>query len=381
MPTIPNNPNPPGGPIPPQPQWPGPPRREPPTRVILEQHGGFFGRWGGRLGWLLLLFALIYIVGKHGELDRYKQTNPQVEEKFVGGKPSKLSATDKVAIISVEGVIIKEDCFATWQIDQAAADPDVKAVVLRVDSPGGTVTGSNYIYHELLKLAEKKKIKLVVSMGSLAASGGYYVSMAVGDTPDSIFAEPTTWTGSIGVLIPHYDISELLEKWNIKDDSVASNPLKLMLSMTRKQTPEVAKKEHDILQTLVDDTFKDFKDIVKAGRPKFRQDEKALDELATGQVYTAKQALANGLVDKLDYLDAAVARAIELNSANFNDPQNVRVVKYVQPQGLLAVLSGSNASGQSSRANMGGIDLGAILDLTAPRAYYLCTWLPAVVGH
>ena len=119
---------------------------------------------------------------------------------------------------------------------------------MRVDSPGGTITGSNYLYHLLNELAKEKKIKLVVSMGGMAASGGYYISMAVGDTPDTIFAEPTTWTGSIGVVIPHYDISELLEKWNVTDDSIVSNPLKLIGSPTRKVSPELAKQEHDILQ-------------------------------------------------------------------------------------------------------------------------------------
>ena len=108
-------------------------------------------------------------------------------------------------------------------------------------------------------------------MGGIAASGGYYISMAVGDTPDTIFAEPSTWTGSIGVLIPHYDVSGLLEKWNVTDDTIASNPLKLIGSPTRKTSPEIAEKERAILQKLVDESFQDFKDIVKTGRPKFRQ--------------------------------------------------------------------------------------------------------------
>ena len=377
MSTAPNNPNPPATPVIPQPSFP-PPRREPPTRVILEQGGGFFGRWSSRLGWLLFILALLYIAGMYGSYSSYVQSNPHIEEHLVSGEAS---AADKVAIITIDGVIMKGDGFAKWQIDQVRKDPSVKAVVVRVDSPGGTVTGSDDIYHQLVELANdpKRPMKLVVSMGAIAASGGYYVSMAVGDTPDSIFAEPATWTGSIGVLIPHYDISELLDKWNIRDDTVASNPLKLILSPTRKVSPEIAIQEHKILQTLVDDTFHDFKEIVKKGRPKFQQNPKALDDLATGQVYTAKQALEGGLVDKLGYQEEAVKRAIELNADKFSDRNNVRVVKYTLPQGLLSTLTGSSGSAPDSRPAVGGMDLAALLDLTAPRAYYLCSWLPALV--
>ena len=105
-----------------------------------------------------------------------------------------------------------EESFAKKQIDQVRDDNHVKAVVLRVDSPGGTVTGSDYIYHHLKKLAEERQIPMVVSMGSVAASGGYYVAMAAGEKENTIYAEPTTWTGSIGVIIPHYDLTGLLEK-------------------------------------------------------------------------------------------------------------------------------------------------------------------------
>ena len=311
VPNAPNQPagfgpNPPSGYVVPPAQYVALP--PPPTRVVLVRSG--FGRIGAWLGWLLFLIALFYVVKLNSNYASYQQTNPHIEEQFVSHS---VAAEDKVAIVRVEGTIMHEDGYAKWQIDQARKDPNVKAVVLRVDSPGGTITGSNYLYHELLKLQEDKKIHLVVSMGAIAASGGYYISMAVGDTPDTIYAEPTTWTGSIGVLIPHYDVSGLLEKWNITDDSVASNPLKLTGSPTRKVSPELAEKEHAILQKLVDESFADFKDIVKQGRPKFQKDPEALDKLATGQVYTAKQAKELGLVDELGYLDEAVERAIKLN--------------------------------------------------------------------
>ena len=159
--------------------------------------------------------------------------------------------------LSPSGVIHEaEDGFVKRQIDHAEADEHVKAVVLRVDSPGGTVSGSDYIYHHLRKLVEKRKIPLVVSMGGMAASGGYYVSMAVGHEPDRIFAEPTCFTGSIGVLMPHYEIAGLLEKIGAKEDSILSNPLKGMGSIARPMT----KQEREIFQRLIDDSFAQFKD-------------------------------------------------------------------------------------------------------------------------
>ena len=118
---------------------------------------------------------------------------PRVQEKFVSHDKN---AEDKVVILPIEGIILEsEDGFVKRAIDTAMKDEHVKAVVLRVDSPGGSVSGSDYLYHHLCKLAETKKIPIVVSMGSIAASGGYYVSMAVGHEPDTIFAEPTCFTG------------------------------------------------------------------------------------------------------------------------------------------------------------------------------------------
>ncbi|HEX4000267.1 MAG TPA: signal peptide peptidase SppA [Pirellulales bacterium] len=376
MSPIPANPNQPGGFVPPsQPVVTEPPRRELPMRIILEPSGRGWGRWSGRLGWALFVLALLYIIFTYGSYSSYMQANPNIEEKFVSNSKT---ARDKVAIITIEGIIEHQDGFAKWQIDRAREDPDVKAVVVRVDSPGGTITGSNYLYHLLVELAKKKQIKLVVSMGGLAASGGYYVSMAVGDTPDTIYAEPTTWTGSIGVVIPHYDVSDLLTKWDITDDSIISNPLKLIGSPTRKVSPELAKQEHDILQTLVDQSFDDFKDIVKSGRPEYKKNPEELDKLATGQVFTAKQALADHLVDKIGYIDDAVNQAIGLNGL---EAGSVRVVKYSAPKGLLnEMLLGSSASSDLAALSRGPkFDLSALLDLTAPRAYYLCTWLPSVV--
>ncbi len=280
------------------------------------------------------------------------------------------TARDKIAIISVKGLIVDGHGFVKHQIDRVRADPKVKAIVLYVDSPGGTVTGADYIYHYLTKLRKERSLPMVVSMGSLATSGGYYVSMAVGDESDAIFAEPTTTTGSIGVIMPHYDLSGLLEKLAIKDDSIVSHPRKELLSMTRPLTAA----DRKIVQDYINESFDRFKMIVKSGRPllkKANPDDQLLDpktkrDLATGEIFTASQAKKYGLVDRIGFLEDAIDRAIELAGL---DPAKVRVVEY-RPVVSLGSLLGF---GQAKPA---GITFEQLLDWSAPRAYYLATTLP-----
>lgn len=354
----------------------GSPAGERPLQVVVQQQG-MFGRWGRRIPWILLIIAVGFALSYRAAYEQYLQKNPRIEERFVSHSET---ALPKVAIITIEGTIMHSDGFAKWQIDQAAKDPDVKAVVVRVDSPGGTVTGSDYLYHHLKMLREGessgRKVPLVVSMGGIAASGGYYLSMAAGDVPDTVFAERTTWTGSIGVIIPHFTVADLLESWKIEDDSIVSGPYKELGSPTQKLSPEMAKKERAILQGLVDQTFDQFKEVVAEARPQLANNKEAFATATTGQVFTAKQALDLGLVDKLGFLEDAVDRAIELAKL---DPRNVRVVKYVKPEGIFnSALFGPTSSAESLLSEL---KLSALADWATPRAYLLFTWLPAMVAN
>lgn len=274
-------------------------------------------------------------------------------------------ATDKIAVITLEGTILDGDGFVKRQIDHVRDDKDVKAIVLRVNSPGGTVSGSDYLYHHLKKMAAERQLPLVVSMGGIAASGGYYVSMAVGQEKDVIFAEPTTWTGSIGVVIPHYDVSGLMQKLDVSEDSIKSHRLKQMGNPTRPMTEE----ERQIFQELVNESFSRFKEIVKSGRPRLAGDEAALDKVATGQVFTTRQALASGLVDKEGFVEDALDRAVELAKL---DKTKVKAVKYKHLGGIFDLLDMRARSQPPSKIG----ELAALLDLATPRAYFLCTWLP-----
>ena len=272
-------------------------------------------------------------------------------EKYVFGEKT---ATDKIAILSVSGTILgNEDGFVKKQIDSITKDKRVKAVVLRVVSPGGTISGSDYYLEQLKKMKSERKIPVVVSMGAMATSGGYYVAM-VGDR---LFAEQTTLTGSIGVIAPMYNLSELCQKIGVSSDPIVSGPMKGMGNITKPMSEE----EKKIWQSLIDDSFNHFKAVVREGRANFAAQPEQLDTIATGQVYTANQALENGLIDEIGFLDDAIEYAIDKAGLNTN---NCKVVKYTNRKGLMDVLlegQAEEAAAQTKIMNM----------LTSPQPYYL----------
>jgi protease IV len=332
-----------------------------PHSVVVYTQTGWSRLWSWA-GWTGFAACGLLVLGQWLALADYFNTTGNVEEKYVQGEKF---SSDKVAIISIDGVIIDGDGFVKRQIDKVREDDKVKAVVVRVDSPGGSVSGSDYIFHHLKKLREERGLPMVVSMGGMAASGGYYVSMAVGDQQDAIFAEPTCSTGSIGVILPHYDLSGLLERFDVKDDSIATHERKQMLSYTRRMSDE----NREIVQSHIDDMFARFKSVIQEGRPAFKEDPSALDALATGEIFTADKALKNGLIDKIGFQEEAIERALELAKL---DPDKTRVVRYKRPATLFDGL------GLAQARPVDGFDMAALLDLSAPRAWYLATSLPAI---
>ena len=341
-----------------------------PPQVIIQQQATALGRYGKFL-LILLGLAVISIIGLATSYQSYFSPPGGPQERY---HSLSKEASEKIAIVTVAGTIMEGDGFVKEQLDRVRKDDEVVAVVLRIDSPGGTVTGSDYLYHHIRQLCEQRKLPLVVSMGSICASGGYYIAMAVGDQDDSIFAEPTTWTGSIGVVIPHYDFSGMLADYKVKDDSIASHRYKLMGSPTRSLDQAERAEERQLFQELVNLSFEGFKEIVRSGRSKFRADDTALDAVATGQIFTAHQGLEKGLVDKIGFLEAAIKRAAELAG---RDLKSVRCVKYIKPPASLGAL----LSAKTQQPSVLGGDLRTLLDLTAPRAYYLCTWLPSILSN
>lgn len=231
---------------------------------------------------------------------------PDWQEQIISG-----SGTDRIVVITVSGTIGLDAGSGLFsdqlsheqllsQIRQAARDPRVKAVVLRIESPGGGVVASNEIHHELQKLRDAEK-RLVISMGSVAASGGYYIA-----TPgERIYANPDTLTGSLGVIISLVNVEETFDKLGLRQVVFKSGELKDIGSPTREITDE----EAAILQAIIDEAYQGFIDVIEAGRGLPRD---TVLEIADGRIYTGRQALALDLIDELGNLDEAIAGAQEL---------------------------------------------------------------------
>lgn len=217
---------------------------------------------------------------------------------FLNGAP--VVASDKVAVIKVEGVIMDSEDIVR-QLKKYADNESVKAVVLRVNSPGGAVAPSQEIYSEVIKHRKKTGQKVVVSMGSVAASGGYYIAVAA----DRIVANPGSLTGSIGVIMEFATIEDLMAKLGIKGEVVKSGEKKDVGNIMRAMTPE----EREYLQVVINDVHDQFVDAVAKGR-KMKKEDVLL--IADGGIFTGRQAKENGLVDELGDFEDAVDIAAKL---------------------------------------------------------------------
>jgi protease-4 len=214
---------------------------------------------------------------------------------------SRLPVGDRVAILRISGVIVNP-MPVVKKLQKLARDKSVKALVLRVDSPGGSVGASQEIYRAIERFKETGK-PVVVSMGNVAASGGYYVSAPA----DFIFANEGTITGSIGVIVQHIAYRELLNKIGISTTQIKTGKFKDTLSPFRELTPEEKKYIKDTI-TEVHDQF--LSAILKYRKEKIGEEK--LREVADGRIFTGRRALELGLVDAIGGIEDAVAKAKEL---------------------------------------------------------------------
>jgi protease-4 len=214
------------------------------------------------------------------------------------GGDSTFALGDKIAVVDIKGVITSSRDIVE-QIDTFKADDDVKAIILRINSPGGGVGPSQEIYREVLSAKEKKKV--VASMASVAASGGYYVACA----SDLIVANPGTITGSIGVVMEFSNVEDLLKKIGLRSYVIKSGKHKDIGSPLRKMTPE----ERSILQGVIDSVHNQFIRAVAKGRD---MKEEKVRQIADGRIFSGEQAKELGLVDRLGSLQDAIEIAAEL---------------------------------------------------------------------
>ncbi len=209
--------------------------------------------------------------------------------------------SDRVALIRVEGIIL-DSKETIEQLKRYGEDNSVKAIVLRVDSPGGGVVPSQEIYEEIKKIREKGEKKVVVSMGSVAASGGYYIACPA----DKIVANPGSITGSIGVIMELANIEGLLEKIGVKSIVIKSGRHKDIGSVMREMSAE----EKEILQKVLDDVHNQFIEAVVAGRG-IKEEE--VRNIADGRIFTGRQAKEMGLVDEIGNLEDTIKLAAQIS--------------------------------------------------------------------
>lgn len=260
--------------------------------------------------------SLVHVEG----LQAHRYAGPRVEEMVIEDN----NASGKIAVVTIAGIITGQaidpsgysmvDVIKT-QLERAEDDHRVKAVVLKVDSPGGEVLASDDISRAITEFQEQSRKPVIASMGSLAASGGYYVSAPC----RWIVANELTITGSIGVIMSTWNYRGLMNKVGIHPFTFKSGRFKDMLSGSR-EPEDIAPEEKEMVQKLINETYAKFKSVVADGRgyahDKNKSEGKALardwEDFADGRVLSGKEAHQIGFVDELGDFDAAVERAKEI---------------------------------------------------------------------
>jgi protease-4 len=227
------------------------------------------------------------------------------------------TAKDKILVLDIEGLIsslaipgmlsregdILSQVYA--RLEKASADPLVRGIILRLDTPGGEVTASDIVYHELIKFREKTGRPVVGLMMSTAASGGYYIAQAC----DHVIAHSSTITGSIGVISIFPSTEGLLSKIGVKVNVIKSGEMKDAGSTFLEMTSE----DRKVFQGIIDELYQNFLDVISKNRERSLSKEE-LRAVADGRVYTAPQALRLKLIDEIGYFDSALKKVLALAS-------------------------------------------------------------------
>jgi protease-4 len=362
------------------------PPPQPPRRSSLGAFFGGLGRVVSGLSTLLNLLLLVFVISLLVVLfTGLGKTDAGLSERFYGGNKS---SANKIAVVRVEGVLFEGFTdYALHQIEAAAQDTSVKAVVLRIVSPGGTITASDTLHQRLNDLRNGTHPRhpgppkpIVVSMGSVAASGGYYIAMIKGDRPTVILAEPTTVTGSIGVYASFPNVAKFASDYGIKWETVKAGDIKTSGSPFHDMTKE----ERQVWEHMVDHAYLRFLSVIGEARPlskeklqedidiqetvPIRQGKERIQHVqytryrADGGIYTADQAVKYGLVDRIGYLQDALKEAAD--EAGLGD--DYRAITYDKPRTLLGSLLGIDVAAPGLRLGADGLAAA-----TAPRLWLL----------
>ncbi|MBW1859575.1 MAG: signal peptide peptidase SppA [Deltaproteobacteria bacterium] len=258
-----------------------------------------------------------------------------------GNRDSTFEFGEKVGVVEIQGVIADAKPIVS-QLKKFRKNEAIKAIVLRIDSPGGGVGPSQEIYSEVKKTTSEKKV--VASMGAIAASGGYYVAAAA----DHVMANPGTITGSIGVIIEFANVEELFKKIGLSAYVIKSGEYKDVGSPLRKMTS----KERKLLQGFIDNVYEQFVTAVAEGR---QMPEKEVRAIADGRIFSGEQAHELGLLDSLGSMEDAIALAAQLGGIE-GEPSVVYAEK--KKFSLLEFLLGSKVSEAIDRITGGALHSG-----------------------
>ncbi|HLO25845.1 MAG TPA: signal peptide peptidase SppA [Geobacteraceae bacterium] len=244
-------------------------------------------------------------------------------------------------------------------LKKAEADDDIAGVIVRINSPGGTVTASDIIRHDINGFRSRRKVPVHACIMGVGASGGYYIATAA----DRIIAHPTAITGSIGVLLLKFNIEGLLDKIGVREQTIKSGEKKDILSPFRAATPE----EQKLVQAIIDQLYGRFLDSIMA-RPNNTLGRKELETLADGRIYTAEQAFSARLIDKTGYLDDVIADMKKQLGVD-----QAKIVAYYRPgsyKGSIYAESSPDATSIPALFNLtGGADL-------IPESQFMYLWQP-----
>ena len=323
----------------------------PPPPPAAKKGGGWRIFWGIITGLSMLgnvmLFLMLIGVGVVAFAGRGE--NKFTEEVIEDGP-----RTAKIAIVSINGVIDEQQAQDVyWQLKAARDDKNVKGLIIRVNSPGGTISGSDQIHNEIIKYRDDTNQPAVAFMQSVAASGGYYSSVAC----DEIIAEPTAITGSIGVIMEYLVLQQLLE------DKLGINPIVLKAG-SKKDWPSNYQIPTDeqlqyMQQRIIDPAYKRFVKVVADGRGELTEED--VNRLADGSIYWADKALEEKLIDGIGYLADAIDKTKSLAGV-----KKAQVVEYKKTFSIADLLS--------AKTNLSlKIDRRTLYEVAVPQALYLWT--------
>lgn len=321
-----------------------------------------------RLAFIGCIALLPFVLGCFTTVNLIPPGAQPYHEKKLSG-----SGKNKVLLIDLSGVITSQEQSGALSLrthpspvanikeslDKASLDSNVKAIILRINSPGGTVTASDLIYNELIHFKERTGIKIIATIMDLGASGGYYAAVAA----DKIIAHPTSVTGSIGVIMVNMNMQGLLEKIGVRGIVIKSGAKKDMGSPFREMTEE----EEALFQGVIDDLYSRFVSVVAAGRKDLSEEE--VRKIADGRIYTAGQALELGLIDEIGYLEDAITLAKKESGL-----KEAQVVTYYRPGSYRTNIYSQGIHPVPQTINLLNLDLRSFLSVGSPQFMYL--WAP-----